>query len=158
VVVPSRIGVYHYEENKKKIDEIVGRINGKYGNMNWMPILYQFRFLEFKELISLYRSGDVAVITPIRDGMNIVAKEYVASRKDKTGVLILSETAGASDELNEAILVNPNDKDEVVRAIRYALEMDISEQKRRNKIMQKHLQNFDILNWANSFIERLLPD
>jgi trehalose 6-phosphate synthase/phosphatase len=157
IVVPSRIGVYHYVENKKKIEEIVGRINGKYGNMSWTPILYQFRFLEFDELLSLYRSSDIAVITPLRDGMNIIAKEYIASRKDKTGVLILSETAGASEELNEAILVNPNDKEEVISALKKALEMDLAEQKRRNKIMQKHLQNYDILNWANSFIGRLHP-
>ncbi|MCE8426760.1 MAG: bifunctional alpha,alpha-trehalose-phosphate synthase (UDP-forming)/trehalose-phosphatase [Candidatus Methanoperedens sp.] len=156
IVVPSRIGVDHYEMNKKVIDETVGRINGKYGNISWTPILYQFKFLPFEELLSLYRSSDVALITPLRDGMNLIAKEYVASRKDKTGVLILSEMAGVSEELNEAIIVNPNDKEEIERALITALEMDVTEQKRRNKIMQKHLQNYDVSVWANSFIDRLL--
>ncbi len=155
IVVPSRIGVDHYEQNKSQIDEIVGRINGKYGNMNWTPILYQFKFLPFEELLGLYRLSDIAMITPLRDGMNIIAKEYIASRKDKTGVLILSEMAGASEELNEAIIINPNDKKDVEEALITALNMDIDEQKRRNKIMQKHLQNNDVLKWANSFIGRL---
>lgn len=156
IVVPSRIGVDHYEMNKRQIDEMVGRINGKYGNIGWTPIFYQFKFLPFEELLSLYRLSDVALITPLRDGMNLIAKEYVASRKDKTGVLILSETAGVSEELNEAIIVNPNDKEEIERALITALEMDVTEQKRRNKIMQKHLQNYDVSVWANSFIDRLL--
>jgi trehalose 6-phosphate synthase/phosphatase len=88
--------------------------------------------------------------------MNLIAKEYVASRKDKTGVLILSETAGVSEELNEAIIVNPNDKEEIETALITALEMNATEQKRRNKIMQKHLQNYDVSVWANSFIDRLI--
>ncbi len=155
IVIPSRIGTGHYENNKRRIDEIVGRINKKYGNMNWTPIMYQFKFLPFEELLSLYRLSDVAVVTPMRDGMNLIAKEYVASRKDKTGVLILSEMPGASDELGEAIIINPNDKEEVVKAMKTALEMNIDEQKRRNKIMQKHLKNYDVIVWANSFIGRL---
>lgn len=157
IVIPSRIGVNHYEQNKRNIDEIVGRINGKYGNMNWTPILYQFKFLPFEELLGLYRLSDVAMITPLRDGMNIIAKEYIASRKDKTGVLILSETAGVSEELYEAIIVNPNDKEEIIRALITALEMDINEQKRRNKIMQKHLRNYDVSAWANLFLGKLDP-
>jgi trehalose 6-phosphate synthase/phosphatase len=156
VVVPSRIGVDHYETSKRQIDEIVGRINGKYGNIGWTPILYQFKFLPFEELLSLYRVSDVALIIPLRDGINLIAKEYVASRKDKTGVLILSETAGVSEELGEAIIVNPNDKEEIIRALITALEMDVTEQKRRNNIMQKHLQNYNVSTWANSFIDRLL--
>jgi trehalose 6-phosphate synthase/phosphatase len=156
VVVPSRIGVDHYEMSKGQIDEIVGRINGKYGNIGWTPILYQFKFLPFEELLNLYRLSDVALIIPLRDGMNLEAKEYIASRKDKTGVLILSETTGVSEELGDAITVNPNDKDEIVRALLTALEMDVTEQKRRNKIMQKHLKNYDVSAWANSFIDRLL--
>lgn len=155
IVVPSRIGVDHYEINKRKIDEIVGRINGKFGDMNWTPILYQFKFLPFEQLLSLYRLSDIAMVIPLRDGMNIIAKEYIASRKDKTGVLILSEMAGVSEELGEAIIVNPNDKEEVVRALITALEMDVIEQKRRNKIMQKHLQKNDVVRWANSFIGRI---
>lgn len=155
IVVPSRIGTGHYENNKRRIDEIVGRINKKYGNMNWTPIMYQFKFLPFEELLSLYRLSDVAIVTPMRDGMNLIAKEYVASRKDKTGVLILSEMPGASEELGEAIIINPNDKEEVVKAMKTALEMNIDEQKRRNKIMQKHLKNYDVIVWANSFIGRL---
>lgn len=155
IVVPSHIEIDHFETNKRKIDEIVGRINGRYGNISWSPILYQYRFLPFEELLRIYRLSDVAMFTPLREGMSLLAKEYIASRKDKTGVLILSETSGVSEELNEAIIINTNDKEEVLRSIKMALEMDIVEQKRRNKIMQKHLQNNDVISWVNSFIGRL---
>lgn len=156
VVVPSRIGVEHYRMMKRQIDEQVGRINGKYGNLTWMPIIYQYKFLPLKQLVALYSVSDVALITPIRDGMNLIAKEYLASRTDGTGVLILSETAGAARELGEAIIINPSDRAEIAVALRQALEMPIPEQIKRTEAMQKRLRRYDVAKWGNEFISQLL--
>ncbi|MEM7110587.1 MAG: bifunctional alpha,alpha-trehalose-phosphate synthase (UDP-forming)/trehalose-phosphatase, partial [Bacteroidota bacterium] len=113
VVVPSRDTVDQYKDLKVEVDLLVGRINGKYGSVNWTPIHYFYRSFALNDLSAFYRMADVALVTPMRDGMNLVCKEYVASRLDKKGVLILSEMAGASKELSEAIIVNPNDKHQV---------------------------------------------
>lgn len=155
VVVPSRIGVDHYQEMKKRIDEAVGRINGKFGNVDWTPILYQYRFLPLNELVALYGICDVALITPLRDGMNLIAKEYLASRTDRTGVLILSEVAGAAGELGESIVINPNDRQEIADSILKAVEMPKQEQIRRNQIMQRRLERYDVVRWASDFIGKL---
>lgn len=155
-VPPSRIGVEHYQEMKKQIDELVGRINGKFGSIYWTPISYQFRFLPFHHLIALYSNADVALITPLRDGMNLIAKEYIVSRIDKTGVLILSEMAGASKELGEAIIINPNNREEIADALKEALEMTKEEQIRRNQIMQLRLKRYDVVRWADDFIQKLI--
>jgi trehalose 6-phosphate synthase/phosphatase len=155
VVVPSRIGLEHYQKIKKRIDEMVGRINGKFGSLNWSPILYQYRFLPLNELSALYRSSDVALITPMRDGMNLIAKEYLASRSDGTGVLILSEVAGAAGELGESIIVNPNDLEEVVAGLKKALEMSEHEQVNRNQIMRQRLARYDVVRWASDFLKKL---
>lgn len=127
VVVPSRIGVEHYKQMKKQVDEVVGEINGRFGDINWTPILYQFKFLPFHQLVPLYSVSDLCLVTPLRDGMNLVAKEYIASRTDKTGVLILSEMAGASKELREAIIINPNNIEEIADALKLALEISEEE-------------------------------
>lgn len=156
VVVPSRIGVEHYEQMKNRIDELVGKINGQFSTIGWTPIWYKYRFLPFQPLVALYTASDVALITPLRDGMNLIAKEYIATRTDRTGVLILSEMAGASKELGEAIIINPNNIEEISEAIKEALKMPQDEQIRRNQIMQKRLQNYDVIRWADDFIERLL--
>jgi len=136
VVVPSRIGVEHYRQMKRQIDELVGKINGRFGRIGWTPILYQYRFLPFNKLVLLYNISDVALITPLRDGMNLIAKEYISTRTDKTGVLILSEMAGASSELVEAIIINPNNREEIANALKEALEMSDEEQMRRIQSMQ----------------------
>ncbi len=156
VVVPSRIGVEHYEQMKNRIDELVGRINGQFSSIGWTPIWYKYKFLSFHPLVALYTVSDIALITPLRDGMNLIAKEYIATRTDKTGVLILSEMAGASKELGEAITINPNNIEEIVEAIKEALEMPQGEQIRRNQVMQNRLQNYDVIRWAEDFIQRLL--
>ncbi len=156
VVVPSRIGVEHYRMMKKQIDEQVGKINGKFGTISWMPIIYQYKFLPFNQLAALYSASDVALITPIRDGMNLIAKEYLAARTDKTGVLILSEMAGAARELGEAILINPNDRKEIGKALREALEMPVEEQKKRMQAMQNRLRRYDVIKWGNEFISELV--
>jgi trehalose 6-phosphate synthase/phosphatase len=155
VVVPSRVGVEDYQRTKRRIDEMVGRINGRFGNLGWTPILYQYRFLPLDPLVALYRLSDVALVTPLRDGMNLIAKEYIASRIDQTGVLILSEMAGAAQELTEAIITNPNDIGQIAEAIKQALEMPEAEQVRRNRDMQYKLERHDVVQWASDFLCRL---
>ncbi|MDH4210139.1 MAG: bifunctional alpha,alpha-trehalose-phosphate synthase (UDP-forming)/trehalose-phosphatase [candidate division WOR-3 bacterium] len=156
VAVPSRTGVEQYALLKREVDELISRINGKYGTIGWLPIWYLYRFLPFKNLVPLYSVGDVALVTPIRDGMNLIAKEYLATKKDKKGVLILSEMAGASKVLGEAIIVNPNNKEEIGAAIRTALQMPEKEQVRRNDVMQKRLKRYNVERWAHDFIDVLL--
>ncbi len=156
VVVPSRDSVGQYRDLKEEIDLLVGRINGKYGSVNWTPIHYFYRSFPLHDLSAFYRMADVALVTPMRDGMNLVCKEYVASRLDKRGVLILSEMAGASKELSEAIIVNPNDKHQVRDAIKRALEMTEEEQVRHMEIMQATLKRYNIHHWVKLFMERLV--
>jgi trehalose 6-phosphate synthase/phosphatase len=155
VVVPSRIGVEHYRIMKRRIDEQVGKINGKFGTISWIPIIYQYKFLPSNQLVALYSASEVALITPIRDGMNLIAKEYVASRNDGTGVLILSEMAGAAKELGEAIIINPNDRQEIGQALKAALEMPVDEQKKRMQAMRNRLRRYDVIKWGNEFIGEL---
>lgn len=156
IVVPSRTGVTSYQKIKRKLDELVGNINGNYGNVNWTPIIYQYTSLPHKELIAQYRMSAVSLITPLRDGMNLVAKEYIASLQDQKGVLILSEFTGAAMELSETIIINPNNIDEIADAINEALSIPEEEQIRRNKIMQKRLQRYNVTRWANDYVESLL--
>src|SRR5688572_2854062 len=132
-VLPSRAEIAQYQTMKHEIDERVGQINGLFGTMEWVPIVYQYRSLDFDTLSALYELSPVALITPLRDGMNLVAKEYLASKPDGTGVLILSEMAGAARELSEAILINPNHYAEIADALHQALTMDPEEQIRRNR-------------------------
>ncbi|UCG29152.1 MAG: bifunctional alpha,alpha-trehalose-phosphate synthase (UDP-forming)/trehalose-phosphatase [candidate division WOR-3 bacterium] len=155
VAVPSRTGVEQYAQLKREVDELISRINGKYGTIGWMPIWYLYRFLPFKNLVPLYSVGDVALVTPMRDGMNLIAKEYLATKKDKKGVLILSEMAGASKVLGEAIIVNPNNKEEIGAAIKNALQMPEQERVRRNDVMLKRLKRYNVERWANDFVDVL---
>jgi len=155
VVVPSRIGVEHYDLMKKQIEELVGKINGRFGSISWTPVVYQYRSLSLHPLVALYNISDVALVTPLRDGMNLVAKEYIATRIDKSGALVLSEMAGAAKELGEAIIINPNNTQEIAEALREALEMPAEEQIRRNKIMQNRLRRYNVVRWANEFVQEL---
>jgi trehalose 6-phosphate synthase/phosphatase len=154
-VVPSRVEEEHYQQMKKEIDEAVGKINGRFGNLGWTPILYQYRSLPFENLVSMYALSHVAMITPLRDGMNLVAKEFLACRRDGTGVLILSEMAGAARELGEAIQVNPNHSGEVAAALLEALTMEVEEQVRRNRAMQERLRLYTAQRWAEDFLRAL---
>ena len=156
VVVPSRTMVARYALLKRQIDEMVGAINGKHCTIGWTPIWYMYRSVPFHELVALYRRADVALITPVRDGMNLVAKEYLASRTDGRGVLILSETAGAAKELGEALTINVNNDDEIVTALEDALVMSDAEQGERLRIMQRRLRRYNVKRWAEDFIEALL--
>lgn len=154
-VVPSRLGSEHYPEMKEEIDKLVGSINGKFGTIDWTPIVYRYRFLPNQELLKLFAVSDVGLVTPLRDGMNLIAKEYVASRADQKGTLILSEMAGAARELGEALIINPNDRSEIVYALKTALEMPEDEQIRRNKIMQNRLERYDVVRWGQEFMDEL---
>jgi len=156
LVVPSRIRVEHYIQLKKQVDGLVGEINGKYGTIGWMPVWYLYRSLPFQPLAALYSLADVALVTPLRDGMNLVAKEYTTTKTDGKGVLILSETAGAAQELGEAIIINANSQEEITQALAKALEMPEQEQIERNRTMQKRLRRYDVVQWANEFMDKLL--
>ncbi|MBF70414.1 MAG: bifunctional alpha,alpha-trehalose-phosphate synthase (UDP-forming)/trehalose-phosphatase [Crocinitomicaceae bacterium] len=153
--VPSRENVSDYKKLKKETDEIVGRINGKYTTVTWTPISYYYRSMSFNQLIELYMKSDVAMITPVRDGMNLVAKEYIATRVNGDGVLILSEMAGASKELFEAIQINPFDLNNMSESIYRALTMPKEEQIKRNLSMQNRIKRYNVELWANEFINSL---
>lgn len=156
VIVPSRIGVEHYQIMKRQIDELVGKINGKFGTIDWQPIIYQYKHLNYEQLSALYYVSDIALVTPLRDGMNLVAKEYVAAKGDNEGVLILSEMAGAARELQEAIIVNPNNAQEIVDAISQALVMDKMEMRERMTKMQQRIRRYNVTRWAVDFVETLI--
>ena len=154
-VVPSRELVDDYKELKEEIDELVGNINGKYGNLDWLPIHYFYRSMDFETLLSLYKIANIGLVTPFRDGMNLIAKEYMASKVDGQGVLILSEMAGAAAELSEAMIINPNDLDQMAGAMVDALEMPEQQQVSANRTMQRRLKRYDIQNWTSDFLKRL---
>jgi trehalose 6-phosphate synthase/phosphatase len=153
-VIPSRDTIPTYFDRKRMIEEKVSTINGRFSTLHWQPLLYRYNHLSFEDLCALYQAADVALITPLRDGMNLVAKEYIASCIDK-GVLILSELTGAASELNEAILVNPADTNEVSNAINDALCMPLVEQRSRLSYMQRRLADYDVIRWINDFLEQL---
>lgn len=155
VVVPSRTQVKNYMELKEEIDTLVGKINSDYSTLDWVPVHYFYRSFPFEELSAFYSMSDIALVTPLRDGMNLVCKEYIASKTDKTGVLILSEMAGASKELQEAIMVNPNDTERMVEALKEALEMKEEEQISRMTAMHESIKRYDIFQWVKVFMDRL---
>ncbi|MEH6535740.1 MAG: bifunctional alpha,alpha-trehalose-phosphate synthase (UDP-forming)/trehalose-phosphatase [Psychroserpens sp.] len=155
LAVPSRSNVPQYKKLKRETDELVGRINGQFATVSWTPIWYFYRSMPFENLIDLYTSSHVAMITPLRDGMNLVAKEYVATRTEQDGVLILSEMTGAAKEMNEAMLINPNNFEQIADTLKYALEMPKSEQKDRMKILQTRLKRYTVEKWAKEFMQSL---
>ncbi|MEX0617208.1 MAG: bifunctional alpha,alpha-trehalose-phosphate synthase (UDP-forming)/trehalose-phosphatase [Candidatus Woykebacteria bacterium] len=155
LAAPTRTKVEEYQVIKKQVDELTGRINGKYGNVGWTPIWYLYRTFDFTELAALYSVADVALVTPIRDGMNLIAKEFVATKRDGRGVLILSEMAGAAEELGEALVINPNNKDEIVEALKKGIAMSDEEKISRVRLMQKELAHYTEKWWVKSFLERL---
>ncbi|MCG8582540.1 MAG: bifunctional alpha,alpha-trehalose-phosphate synthase (UDP-forming)/trehalose-phosphatase [Bacteroidales bacterium] len=155
LAVPSRGNVDEYMMLKKEVDELVGNINGTYGNINYTPVWYFYRAMPFENLVELYNMSDVALITPLRDGMNLVAKEYVASRGNQTGVIVLSEMAGVSKEMGEAITINPINEDEIAEALHRALIMPLEEQKERMGYLQERIQRYSVFKWAGEFVESL---
>lgn len=156
LAVPSRSNVPQYKLLKKEIDELVGRINGELSTVSWTPIWYFYRSMPFENLIDLYTTCDIAWLTPIRDGMNLVAKEYIATRTDKTGVLILSEMAGSANEMNESLLINPNNFEQIADTLHKAITMPKKEQQERNTVLQKRLARYNVEKWANDFMTSLV--
>ncbi|HSN50702.1 MAG TPA: trehalose-6-phosphate synthase, partial [Bacteroidales bacterium] len=154
VVIPSRDSIVRYMKMKKDIESTVARINGKYNNIGWTPIIYQYTSLTFAELVALYDLSDAGLITPLRDGMNLVAKEYVACQVDNKGILILSEMTGAASELKESIIINPVDHKEISDAIRLALEMPKEEVESRILKMQKRISAYDVFTWSSEFFKQ----
>lgn len=158
LAVPSREDVPQYKKLKRITDELVGRINGKFSTIDWTPIWYFYRAMPFDDLIALYSTADIALITPLRDGMNLVAKEYVATRQNQDGVLILSEMAGAANELSQAIVINPSNADDIADALAKALEMPLAEQQVRMKAMQHRVSRYTVERWAEDFMQALTSE
>ncbi len=153
VVVPSREGLGEHQQLKLAIETRVSQINDQYATTAWVPIHYMYRNLSRPELVALYRAADVALVTPLKDGMNLVAKEFCACRIDETGVLILSEFAGAAAELRcGAVIVNPYDVDAVASALHLALGISEPEQRRRMARMRSSVRCQDVLHWSRSFL------
>ncbi|MFW6233817.1 MAG: bifunctional alpha,alpha-trehalose-phosphate synthase (UDP-forming)/trehalose-phosphatase [Spirochaetota bacterium] len=155
IVAPSRTEVESYKELKRELDELVSTINGTYGTIDWTPILYFYRTFPFERLTAIYRVADVLLVTPVRDGMNLIAKEYVAARSDYRGTVVLSETAGAEREMSESLIVNPSDMDGIAEAIRTALELSPEEQERNNRRIHHRLSRYDVQFWARDFMDKL---
>ncbi len=155
VAVPSRTGVEAYADFRRQVDGLIGRINGAFGTTTWVPVHYIYRGLSEQEIVALYRSADVMLVTPIRDGMNLVAKEFIASRTDGDGVLVLSEFAGAASELAEAVFVNPYDVDETADACYRALRLPETERRTRMRALRRRVLSYDVHRWVQSFIDTL---
>ncbi len=156
IVAPSRASVEKYQDLKIEIDKTIGSINGIFSEVDWIPIHYFYRSFDFEQLAALYYISDVALITPLRDGMNLIAKEYIATKKKATGVLILSEMAGSSLELKDAIIVNPNNLVEIIEALRDALLMPGAEKRVRLRNLQRIIKNQNVRKWSEDFIRELL--
>jgi trehalose 6-phosphate synthase len=155
VAVPSREQVPAYQALRSEIEQIVGRINGDYREPGWAPVSYLYRTLPFEDVIAYYVAADVMLVTPLRDGMNLVAKEYAASRVDNDGVLVLSEFAGAAEQLRTAVIVNPYDIDAVVDGIARAATMPQDEQARRMRDLRKMVRKSDVFEWARDCLATL---
>jgi trehalose 6-phosphate synthase/phosphatase len=155
VAVPSRTGVASYREFRDQVHTLVGSINGDFGTPTWTPVHHIFRNQPPEEVVSLYRSADVMLVTPLRDGMNLVAKEFVASRVDEDGVLVLSEFAGAASELAEAVHVNPYDIEGTADAIHRALVMPAEERRSRMRALRSRVFSYDVDRWGRLILDRL---
>lgn len=155
VAVPSRTNVAAYQDLRAQVDGLVGRINGAFATARWTPVQYLYRTLSQRDLVALYLAADVMLVTPIRDGMNLVAKEFVACRVDERGVLVLSEFTGAATELAEAIHVNPYDIDRVAEAYYRALTMPEGERQLRMRSLRRRVSAYDVDRWVRSFLVEL---
>lgn len=155
VAVPSRSQVQEYRMLKEEVDRLVGHLNGRWSTIEWTPVRYLYRSLPFPRLAALYAAADICFVTPLRDGMNLIAKEYCAARASDDGVLILSEMAGAAKELGEALLVNPNDDEAMVASLVHALEMPDEEQTERMHVMRQRIKRYNVFRWVEDFLENL---
>ncbi len=155
VMVPSRTDVKAYSDLKREIDRMVGDINGRFADTGRVPIHYLYRNMSRRSLFAHYRAADVALVTPLRDGMNLVAHEYAAARTDNDGVLILSEFAGATKHLKGAVLVNPYDIEGTTNAIQSALTMKLAEKKKRMRSLREEVLRLDVHGWADAYVQAL---
>jgi trehalose 6-phosphate synthase len=155
VATPTREAVEHYQNERQEIERLVGEINGRHARIGLPVLHYLYRNLPVRELVALYLAADVMVVTPMRDGMNLVAKEYVATRRDGDGVLVLSEFAGAADELTDAVLVNPHDDHALRTAILSAVEMAPKERHERMARLRETILRSDVQGWADRFLAAL---
>lgn len=155
VATPTREAVEHYKDERHEVERLVGAINGRYSRIGLPVVHYLYQTLPFDELIALYRAGDVMLVTPFRDGMNLVAKEYAASHIDGDGVLVLSEFAGAADELTDSVLVNPHDDHALQQAIVTAVEMNRHERRSRMAGLRDQIRKSDVQGWADRFLSQL---
>jgi trehalose 6-phosphate synthase len=155
VATPSRERVEHYQSLRVKVEREVGRINGEFGRVGIPAVHYLHQSYSRGELAAMYVAADVMMVTPLRDGMNLVAKEYVATRGESGGALVLSEFAGAATELRQAFLCNPYDPDGVKDALVRAVTAEPAELKRRMRVMQRHLRVHDVAEWARTFLDEL---
>jgi trehalose 6-phosphate synthase len=152
--VPSRVEIPRYHEFKQRIDRLVGDINGRFSTSTWLPVQYHFRCLDRDDLVTHYRGCDIAFVTPLKDGMNLVAKEYCACRIDEDGVLILSQFAGAAEQLKSgAVLVNPYDVEQMADTILQAFRMNQAERSARMKRMRRIVRNENVFWWVDSFLK-----
>jgi trehalose 6-phosphate synthase len=155
LATPSRERVEHYQKMRADIEQAVGRINGEYARVGHPVVHYLHQSLPREELVAFFVAADVMLVTPLRDGMNLVAKEYVACRPDNGGVLVLSEFAGAALELKDALLVNPHDIDGVKNALHSALTIEPDERRRRMRALRRQVLSHDVDRWARSFLDAL---
>jgi alpha,alpha-trehalose-phosphate synthase [UDP-forming] len=154
VVVPSRENIPKYLDLKMEVERLVSEINGRFSEGGWVPIHFVYRHLERSELLAYYRLADVALITPLKDGMNLVSKEYCAADVEEDGVLIISQFAGAAAELEtHALCVNPNDYDRVAQQLHRALSMTAIERKKRMSRLREHVRRYDVNHWVDNFLQ-----
>ncbi len=155
VAVPSREDARGYPETRRAVEALVERINGRFGGPGWTPVEYRYGRVDTPALVALYRAADAMLVTPVRDGLNLVAKEFVACREDGDGVLVLSRRAGAAAELSAAVLTDPRDPADLVRACRRALEMPPAERRVRMRRLRAAVQGHDVLRWSSRFLRAL---
>ena len=155
VATPSRERVEAYRQLRDEVELTVGRINGEHAPLGRPAVSYQHHSFDRRDMTAMYMAADVVLVTALRDGMNLVAKEYVASRPDLRGVLVLSEFAGAADELRAAVLVNPHDIDELKAAILKALAMPVEEQEEAMRSLRHQVMENDVQTWAHDFLDHL---
>ena len=155
LATPSRERIEQYQRMRSDIEQVVSRINGEFGRVGHPVVHYLHQSVDRKELVAFFSAADVMVVTPVRDGMNLVCKEYVACRHDFGGTLVLSEFAGAAAELTSAFLVNPHDLDGVKNALHAALTIDPAEGRRRMRALRRQVLTHDVERWARSFLEAL---
>lgn len=155
IAVPSREELIQYAEQRERVERLVGQINGEYGRPGYTPVVYMYRHFEFEELVTAYVAADVMLVTPLCDGMNLVAKEYVASRTSDDGLLVLSEFAGAASELREAMIINPLNLDEFAETLRRAVHIAPGEAATRMHVLRETVRRNDVYRWSRACLGAL---